>query len=118
VDMAIMFITHNLGVVAEMAEEINVMYMGKVVERADTVTLFYEAKHPYSIALLQSIPRIGQKISRLAVIEGMVPDPFNLPSGCLFHPRCPEFMPGTCDVNAPGWKKVGPHQWVSCWLYE
>jgi oligopeptide/dipeptide ABC transporter ATP-binding protein len=117
VDMAIMFITHNLGVVAEMAEEINVMYMGKVVERADTVTLFYEPKHPYSIALLKSIPRIGQRIDRLAVIEGMVPDPFDLPSGCLFHPRCPQFMPGKCDVTEPGWTKVGAHQWVSCLLY-
>jgi oligopeptide/dipeptide ABC transporter ATP-binding protein len=118
VDMAIMFITHNLGVVAEMAQEINVMYMGKVVERAPTETLFYEPKHPYTTALLQSIPRIGHKISRLATIEGMVPDPFNLPSGCLFHPRCPEFMPGTCDVQAPEWKQVGPNQWASCWLYE
>ncbi len=118
VDMAIMFITHNLGVVAEMAEEICVMYMGKIVERADTMTLFYEPKHPYTTALLQSIPRIGQRISRLAVIEGMVPDPFDLPSGCLFHPRCPECIQGTCDVTEPGWKKVGEHQWVSCWLYE
>lgn len=117
VDMAIMFITHNLGVVAEMATEINVMYMGKVVERADTVTLFYEPKHPYTTALLESIPRIGQRIDRLAVIEGMVPDPFNLPHGCLFHPRCPQSIAGTCDVDAPGWTKVGPHQWVSCWLY-
>ncbi len=118
VDMAIMFITHNLGVVAEMAQEINVMYMGKVVERAPTETLFYESKHPYTVALLQSIPRIGHKISRLATIEGMVPDPFNLPSGCLFHPRCPEFIEGTCDVQAPEWKQVGPNQWASCWLYE
>jgi peptide/nickel transport system ATP-binding protein len=116
--MSIMFITHNLGVVAEMAVEINVMYMGKVVERADTVTLFYEPKHPYTVALLRSIPRIGTRTDRLATIEGMVPDPFDLPSGCLFHPRCPQAIAGTCDVTAPEWKKVGAHQWVSCWLYE
>jgi peptide/nickel transport system ATP-binding protein len=118
-DMAILFITHNLGVIAEMAEEICVMYMGKVVERADTVTVFYEPKHPYTRALLQSIPRIGKKTgARLASIEGMVPDPFNLPTGCLFHPRCPEFMPGRCDRNVPGWKQVvGENHWVSCLLY-
>jgi peptide/nickel transport system ATP-binding protein len=118
VDMAIMFITHNLGVVAEMAEEINVMYMGKVVERADTDTVFYEPKHPYTRALLRSIPRIGKKIGRLATIEGMVPDPFDLPSGCLFHPRCPEFMPGKCDQVVPAWSKVGDRHWASCLLYE
>jgi peptide/nickel transport system ATP-binding protein len=118
VDMAIMFITHNLGVVAEMAEEICVMYMGKVVERADTDTVFYEPKHPYTRALLQSIPRIGKRISRLATIEGMVPDPFDLPGGCLFHPRCPDFMPGKCDQVAPGWSKVGEKHWASCLLYE
>jgi oligopeptide/dipeptide ABC transporter ATP-binding protein len=118
VDMAIMFITHNLGVVAEMAEEICVMYMGKVVERADTDTVFYEPKHPYTQALLKSIPRIGKKTGRLAAIEGMVPDPFDLPSGCLFHPRCPEFMPGKCDQIVPGWTKVGEAHWASCLLYE
>jgi peptide/nickel transport system ATP-binding protein len=118
VDMAIMFITHNLGVVAEMAEEICVMYMGKVVERADTDTIFYDPKHPYTRALLRSIPRIGKKIGRLATIEGMVPDPFDLPSGCLFHPRCPEFMPGKCDQIVPGWTKVGETHWASCLLYE
>jgi oligopeptide/dipeptide ABC transporter ATP-binding protein len=118
VDMAIMFITHNLGVVAEMAQEMNVMYMGKVVERADVDKTFYDPKHPYTRALLQSIPRIGQRISRLATIEGMVPDPFDLPAGCLFHPRCPEFMPGKCDQIVPEWTKVGEGHWASCLLYE
>jgi len=118
VDMAIMFITHNLGVIAEMAEEICVMYMGKVVEQADTVTVFYEPKHPYTRALLQSIPRIGKKTgARLASIEGMVPDPFDLPPGCLFHPRCPSFMPGKCDRTVPGWTSLGRKHWVSCLLY-
>jgi oligopeptide/dipeptide ABC transporter ATP-binding protein len=118
VDMAIMFITHNLGVVAEMAQEMNVMYMGKVVERADVDTTFYSPKHPYTRALLQSIPRIGERIDRLATIEGMVPDPFDLPTGCLFHPRCPDFMPGKCDQIVPGWTKVGEGHWASCLLYE
>ncbi len=118
-NMAIMFITHNLGVIAEMAREIVVMYMGKQVERATTVELFYEPKHPYTKALLQSIPKVGRKTSvRLASIEGMVPDPFNLPTGCVFHPRCPAFMPGKCDKIAPTWKQLVGDHWVSCLLYE
>jgi peptide/nickel transport system ATP-binding protein len=118
-NMAIMFITHNLGVIAEMAKEIVVMYMGKQVERATTVDLFYEPKHPYTKALLQSIPKVGRKSStRLASIEGMVPDPFNLPTGCVFHPRCPSFMPGKCDKIAPTWKQLVGDHWVSCLLYE
>jgi oligopeptide/dipeptide ABC transporter ATP-binding protein len=118
-NMAIMFITHNLGVIAEMAKEIVVMYMGKQVERASTVDVFYEPKHPYTKALLQSIPKVGRKSSaRLASIEGMVPDPFNLPTGCVFHPRCPSFMPGKCDKIAPTWKQLVGDQWVSCLLYE
>jgi peptide/nickel transport system ATP-binding protein len=119
VNMAIMFITHNLGVIAGMAEEIVVMYLGKQVERAKTVDMFYEPLHPYTRALLKSIPRIGRKSNdRLASIEGMIPDPFNLPSGCLFHPRCPSFMPGKCDKIAPTWKQVKENHWVSCLLYE
>lgn len=118
-NMAIMFITHNLGVVAEMAEEMVVMYMGKQVERAKTVSLFYEPKHPYTQALLKSIPKIGRRTgSRLATIEGMVPDPFHLPTGCVFHPRCPMFMPGKCDKIAPTYQKVAEDHWVSCLLYE
>jgi len=119
VNMAIMFITHNLGVIAEMASEIVVMYMGKQVERAATVDLFYEPKHPYTRALLQSIPKVGRKTGvRLASIEGMVPDPFHLPTGCVFHPRCPSFMPGKCDKIAPTWKQLIGNHWVSCLLYQ
>ncbi|MBI4927290.1 MAG: ABC transporter ATP-binding protein [Anaerolineae bacterium] len=118
-NMAIMFITHNLGVIAEMAEEIVVMYMGKQVERAKTVDLFYNPKHPYTQALLKSIPHVGKRTNeRLATIEGMVPDPFHLPNGCVFHPRCPKFMPGKCDKIAPTYQSVGEHHWASCLLYE
>ncbi len=118
-NMAIMFITHNLGVIAEMAKEIVVMYMGKQVERGSTVDIFYEPKHPYTRALLESIPKVGRKTSaRLASISGMVPDPFHLPTGCVFHPRCPSFMPGKCDKIAPTWHQVVGDQWVSCLLYE
>lgn len=119
VDMAIMFITHNLGVVAEMAREIVVMYMGKQVEQADTIKVFYEPKHPYTRALLKSIPKVGKRSTeRLASIKGMVPDPFDLPSGCVFHPRCPSFMPGKCDVLKPNYIEVEPDHWVRCLLYE
>jgi len=119
VDMAIMYITHNLGVIAEMAEEIVVMYMGKQVERAKTLDLFYDSKHPYTYALLKSIPRVGKKSrERLASIEGMVPDPFNLPAGCVFHPRCPSFMPGKCDRMVPMWGQVAKDHWASCLLYQ
>ncbi|MBE0697324.1 MAG: ABC transporter ATP-binding protein [Anaerolineaceae bacterium] len=118
-NMAIMFITHNLGVIAQMAEDIVVMYMGKQVERASAAKLFYEPKHPYTKALLKSIPHIGKKTGQvLASIEGMVPDPFHLPTGCLFHPRCPAYMPGRCDKIAPTWKKVDEDHWASCLLYE
>jgi peptide/nickel transport system ATP-binding protein len=118
-DMAIMFITHNLGVVAEMAKEIVVMYMGKQVEKASTVNIFYESKHPYTRALLESIPKVGKRSTeRLASIEGMVPDPFNLPTGCVFHPRCPSYMAGKCDKITPKWQEVEKDHWVRCLLYE
>jgi oligopeptide/dipeptide ABC transporter ATP-binding protein len=119
-NMAILFITHNLGVVANMAHEIVVMYMGKAVERASVKDLFYEPKHPYTKSLLKSIPQLGKKKAgeRLASISGMVPSPLHLPTGCVFHPRCPAFMPGKCDKIAPGWTKVGEDHWVSCLLYE
>ncbi len=119
-NMAIMFITHNLGVIASMAEEIVVMYMGKAVEQGKVLEIFQNPKHPYTQALLRSIPKLGKKKTgeRLASISGMVPDPFNLPTGCVFHPRCPLFMAGKCDKIAPSWKKVGEDHSVSCLLYE
>jgi peptide/nickel transport system ATP-binding protein len=119
-NMAIMFITHNLGVIASMAEEIVVMYMGKVVEQGKVVEIFRDPKHPYTQALLKSIPQLGKKKAgeRLASISGMTPDPFNLPTGCVFHPRCPMFMAGRCDKIAPAWTKVGEDHYASCLLYE
>ena len=119
-NMAIMFITHNLGVVANMAHEIVVMYMGRAVERAKVQDLFYNPKHPYTQSLLKSIPKLGKKKDgeRLASITGSVPSPFNLPTGCLFHPRCPAFMPGRCDKITPSWTTVGDEHWANCLLYE
>jgi len=117
--MAIMFITHNLGVIAQMAESVVVMYMGKVVEEADIDALFYKPLHPYTRALLQSIPRLGQKErgKRLASIKGMVPDPYSIPKGCPFHPRCSEMKPGICDTVIPPYVEVEPGHKVRCVLY-
>ena len=116
--MAIMYITHNLGVVAEMVDEAIVMYLGKVVERAPVEILLNDPKHPYMQALLRSIPRLGQKsMARLDAISGMVPSPFAIPSGCAFHPRCPHFMPGVCDVKEPPVVNLGPGHAVNCFLY-
>ena len=112
--MAIMLITHDLGVVAEMADEVVVMYAGKVVERADVNTVFEQPHHPYSQGLLASIPRLGEKRARLEVIKGVVPNPLNLPSGCLFKRRCPFAMP-VCDT-APPMREISPHHVSRCWL--
>ena len=118
VNMAILFITHNMGVIAEMAEEIVVMYMGKEVEKAETVTLFDKPLHPYTQSLLSSIPQLGKHIDELATIKGMVPSPFDLPQGCVFHPRCPDFMPGKCDKIAPLYAEAEEGHAVRCLLYD
>src|SRR6266508_1952586 len=119
--MAIMFITHNLGVVAQMTERVIVMYMGRVVEEASVDALFYEPKHPYTQALLNSIPKLGSKASgessRLASIRGAVPDPYNLPKGCPFHPRCKDVIHGVCDVVDPPVFEVGLGHTARCHLY-
>jgi oligopeptide/dipeptide ABC transporter ATP-binding protein len=118
--MAIMLITHDLGVVAEMADEVVVMYAGKIVERADVDTIFEAPHHPYTQGLLASIPRLGEKRERLEVIQGVVPNPLNLPSGCLFKRRCPNAMP-ICDV-APPLREIPPtsagrsRHLSRCWL--
>lgn len=112
--MALMLITHNLGVVAEMADDVAVMYLGKIVERTDVDTLFYNPQHPYTQSLLDSIPRIGRKVEDLEVISGSVPNPMNIPRGCPFHTRCREALPGLCDVEVPELKEIEPGHEVSC----
>jgi peptide/nickel transport system ATP-binding protein len=117
--MAIQYITHDLGVIAEMADEVIVMYMGKVVEQAPVHDVFHHAKHPYTQALLRSIPVLGRKTGRrLEAIKGVVPDPLNIPSGCRFRNRCDHFMPGTCDVAEPEMIQVDAGHLVRCFLYE
>ena len=116
--MAIMFITHDLGVIAKMTEYVTVMYLGKVVESADVDTIFHDPKHPYTKALLRSMPRMGVKSRRLEAVTGMVPDPFHVPSGCPFHPRCEDFIAGRCDAAEPPWIETEPGHGVRCVLYE
>lgn len=122
-NMAIMYITHNLGVIAEMAQEVAVMYMGKVVEETDVMSIFKHPLHPYTQALLRSIPqlddvmaRTGQK-KRLETIKGMVPDPYSVLPGCSFHPRCPQYMEGVCNKIAPEVIEAEPGHTVRCHLY-
>ena len=115
--MAIMYITHDLGVVAEMADAAVVMYLGKVVEEADVDSLFYNALHPYTQALLRSIPRITENRTQwLEAIKGMVPDPYHLPSGCPFHPRCIHAGPECADMDPP-WIEAEAGHWVRCTRY-
>ena len=116
--MAIILITHNLGVVAEMCDEVVVMYLGRVVERGSVDAIFHAPKHPYTRALLRSIPSIHAPVrTKLPTIAGSIPHPYNRPAGCPFHPRCPEFMPGTCDRIEPAPQQVAPGQEASCLLY-
>ncbi|MBI2938925.1 MAG: ABC transporter ATP-binding protein [Chloroflexi bacterium] len=115
--MAIMIITHNMGVIAEMADIVAVMYLGKVIESAPVWELFDHPRHPYTIALLKSIPMVEEEVKqRLESIKGTVPDPYNLPGGCRFHPRCGAYRPGTCDASEPPRVEVSPGHVVSCFL--
>jgi len=117
--MAIMLITHDLGVIAEMATDVAVMYLGRVVEQAPVDAIFYDPKHPYTRALLRSIPRMRSRTrERLTAIAGAVPHPYDRPAGCPFHPRCAEFMAGRCDAKAPTLTPVAERHAVSCFLYE
>ena len=116
--MAIMLITHDLGVIAEMADDVVVMYLGRVVEEGSVDDIFHAPKHPYTRALLRSIPTVQSPPRRmLPTISGSIPHPYNRPSGCPFHTRCPEFMPGLCDQYEPALMPVAAHQEAACFLY-
>ncbi len=113
--MAILIITHDLGVIAEIADEVIVMYAGKIVESAPVKQIFADPQHPYTIGLLGSIPRLGEYRERLATIEGTVPSPANQPKGCRFSPRCP-FSDARCRDEPPPLRDVGaPGHAVACW---
>jgi oligopeptide/dipeptide ABC transporter ATP-binding protein len=112
--MALMMITHNLGVIAEMADDVVIMYMGKVVEEAPVRQIYRTPTHPYTIGLMESIPALTRKKERLKPIKGMVPDPYNLPKGCPFEPRCPEAME-ICREQMPPLREIRPQHRVACW---
>jgi peptide/nickel transport system ATP-binding protein len=117
--MAIMLITHNLGVVAEMCDDVVVMYLGRVVEKGSVDMIFHSAKHPYTQALLRSIPSIESAPRvKLPTLTGSIPHPYNRPKGCPFHPRCPESIPGVCDAYVPDLLPVGDRHDASCFLYH
>ena len=111
---AIILITHDLGVIAELADEVAVMYAGKVIERCSATKLFAEPQHPYTIGLLGSIPLLHMERERLAAIEGFVPDAAALPAGCRFHPRCP-FKIERCSNEEPALIEVSSQHHVACW---
>ncbi|WP_421904956.1 ABC transporter ATP-binding protein [Mameliella sp.] len=115
--MGVMLITHDLGVVAEVAEDVAIMYMGKVVEKGDVYSIFESPQHPYTQALLASVPRMGMgRRDRLPAIRGMVPHPLARPSGCTFRTRCDRFMPGICDKSEPPLVAVGS-SCAACFLH-
>ncbi|UCF97447.1 MAG: ABC transporter ATP-binding protein [Spirochaetaceae bacterium] len=117
---AIIFITHNLGIIAENAQRVMVMYTGRVVESADVKTIFNDPKHPYTLGLLESIPRKGKRRGKdtLSSIPGIVPSLFNLPSGCTFSDRCSKFESGLCDRQEPFLVETDPGHHVRCWQYR
>jgi len=119
-DAAIMLITHDLGVIAEIAQRIVVMYAGKVVEEGQTTTIFEDPRHPCTRGLLKSIPKLGERSQygrqRLQEIPGIVPSLYELPTGCSFYPRCPESM-AMCQESVPKLVDIGEAHLVRCWLY-
>jgi peptide/nickel transport system ATP-binding protein/oligopeptide transport system ATP-binding protein len=119
-DAAIMLITHDLGVIAEIAQRIVVMYAGKVVEEGQILAIFEDPRHPYTRGLLKSIPKLGERSrygrQRLKEIAGIVPSLYELPPGCSFYPRCPEAM-AICQEKAPELTELGGGHRVRCWLY-
>jgi peptide/nickel transport system ATP-binding protein len=111
---AVILITHDLGVVAEVADDVVVMYAGRVVERAPVRELFEQPQHPYTVGLLGSIPRLDVERTRLASIEGQVPNPLRRPAGCKFADRCP-FVMAKCRAEDPPLREVGPQHQSACW---
>jgi oligopeptide/dipeptide ABC transporter ATP-binding protein len=120
-DTAIILITHDLGVVAEMCDRVNVMYAGRIVEKAEVKELYESPKHPYTQALIGSTPVLGQTDKELTTIPGSVPNLIDLPPGCKFAPRCTariEHNLERCVEEEPELKQVAPDHWARCWLYE
>jgi peptide/nickel transport system ATP-binding protein len=118
-NMSIIFITHDLAVVAQMAERVLVMYLGQEMEEADVEDIFYEPLHPYTEKLLESMPDLSRRRrnERLEIIQGSVPEPINLPDRCVFHDRCHRVIKGTCDKGTPQLYTPKPGHRVRCFIY-
>jgi peptide/nickel transport system ATP-binding protein len=114
--LSILLITHNIGIVAELADRVAVMYAAEIVELGDIEPLFATPLHPYTQALLASVPNIRLVGDTLKIMQGSPPDLISPPPGCRFHPRCPQAL-ARCSVEEPPWLKVRPGQWTACWLY-
>ncbi|MFW5806388.1 MAG: ABC transporter ATP-binding protein, partial [Spirochaetota bacterium] len=117
IQTAVLFITHDLGVIAEMSDRVAVMYAGKLVEEADVTTLFHEPKHPYTQGLIGSRPSVDTEHERLDFIPGNVPNPLEMPGGCPFHPRCRHAME-ICTAEMPAERNLKTGHRVACWLHE
>lgn len=117
-EMSIIFITHNLGVVAQISNKIAVMYLGCIVEFGTTDEVFHNPLHPYTVNLLKAIPKIGRGNQRLSAIEGQIPSPFERPKGCPFHTRCRDIIPGICDVHMPDNNEITEGHSTCCWKYS
>ena len=116
---AIVFITHDLGVIAQLADHVVVMYLGRVMEQGSVSGIFHTPRHPYTRALLQSVPSVHSEARmELPTIAGGIPHPLHRPPGCPFHPRCPDAMPGTCDVKVPAMYDDDQGQPVACFLHH
>jgi peptide/nickel transport system ATP-binding protein len=117
--LAVILITHDMGVIAEMCDDVVVMYLGRDIERGPVDAIFHEPAHPYTRSLLRSIPSVlATPRARLRTIEGSIPHPYNRPTGCPFHPRCPDAMAGVCERAMPAPTGLGPRREVSCFLYS
>ena len=117
-NLAVILITHDMGVIAEMTDHVVVMYLGHEVEKGPVDAIFHAPAHPYTRSLLRSIPSVlAEPRSRLATITGSIPHPFARPSGCAFHPRCPDHRPGLCETRPPPETLIGPGHAAACFLH-
>jgi len=118
-DLAVILITHDMGVIAEMTDDVVVMYLGHDVERGPVDAIFHDPKHPYTRSLLRSIPSVlATPRSRLRTVEGSIPHPYARPQGCAFHPRCPDAMAGICDQRLPAAVALGARRDAACFLHH
>ncbi|HSU06300.1 MAG TPA: ABC transporter ATP-binding protein, partial [Acetobacteraceae bacterium] len=116
--LAVILITHDMGVIAEMADDVVVMYLGREVEKGPVDAIFHAPRHPYTRALLRSIPSVlAEPRSKLATLAGSIPHPYARPAGCPFHPRCTDFMRGVCDRRFPDQTAITDRHAVACFLY-